>query len=121
MLVISEASLADLNSRLEQPVPMNRFRPNVVISGVDAYDEDHLQSLATADVELRLVKACTRCTVTTTDQDTARVGAEPLRTLQSYRLHPQLGGPAFGQNAIVTRGAGHVLRVGDTLDQVWNF
>lgn len=121
ILVISEASLADLNGRLPVPLPMNRFRPNVVIADVDAFEEDHMEALVTADAELRLVKACTRCQVTTTDQETAAVGEEPLRTLAAYRMHPQLGGVAFGQNAVVVRGAGATLRVGQSLDVVWNF
>ena len=67
------------------------------------------------------MKACTRCQVTTTDQATAVVGEEPLRTLAAYRMHPQLGGVAFGQNAVVARGAGATLRVGQELDVVWRF
>jgi len=121
ILVISEASLADLNGRLESPLPMNRFRPNVVIADVDAFEEDHMEALTSPDVELRLVKACTRCQVTTTDQATAVVGEEPLHTLAAYRMHPQLGGVAFGQNAVVVRGAGVTLRVGQSLEPVWNF
>lgn len=121
VLVISEASLADLNGRLPAPLPMNRFRPNIVIAEVDAFDEDHMEALVSADVELRLVKACTRCQVTTTNQHTAAVGEEPLRTLAAYRMHPQLGGVAFGQNAVVARGAGAVLKRGQSLDVVWNF
>jgi uncharacterized protein YcbX len=121
LLLISEASLADLNSRLPAPVPMNRFRPNIVISGVDAYAEDRILMLANREVELRMVKPCTRCVVTTTDQATAKVGSEPLRTLLTYRRHPGLGGAMFGQNAIVTRGAGSTLRVGDTLGETWSY
>jgi uncharacterized protein YcbX len=121
VLVISEASLVDLNRRLEVPVPMNRFRPNIVIADVDAYDEDHLLALGNDRVELRIVKPCTRCPVTTTNQDTAEVGIEPLRTLQAYRQHPVMGSATFGQNAIVVRGAGSILRVGDTLEETWNF
>jgi uncharacterized protein YcbX len=103
------------------PVPMNRFRPNLVIAGVGAYDEDHLHALSNGEVELRIVKPCTRCPVTTTDQDTAVVGTEPLRTLQTYRLHPLMGSATFGQNAIVVRGAASILRVGDALEETWNF
>ena len=121
ILVISEASLADLNGRLEVPLPMNRFRPNVVIADVDAFDEDHMEALTSSGMELRLVKACTRCQVTTTDQATAVVGEEPLRTLAAYRMHPQLGGVAFGQNAVVVRGVGATLRVGQSLEVVWSF
>lgn len=121
LLVISAASLADLNSRLERPLPMNRFRPNIVIAGVEAYDEDHLRALQTDDIELRLVKPCIRCEVTTTDQDTGEVGNEPLRTLVTYRSHPKFGGVAFGQNAIVARGAGQKVHLGQELEEVWNF
>lgn len=121
ILIISEASLADLNSRMDQPLPMNRFRPNVVITDVGAYDEDHLRALVAGEIELRLVKACTRCQVTTTDQETGARGLEPLRTLASYRMNPVLGGVTFGQNAIVARGAGEKLRVGQVLDELWNF
>jgi len=121
ILVISEASLADLNARLDQPLPMNRFRPNVVITDVGAYDEDHLRALVADEVELRLVKPCTRCQVTTTDQDTGLRSLEPLRTLGFYRMNPALGGVTFGQNAIIARGAGKKLRVGQTLEEVWNF
>lgn len=121
ILVISEASLADLNSRLETPLPMNRFRPNIVIAGVEAFDEDRMDALAADGIELRLVKACTRCQVTTTNQDTAQVGEEPLRTLAEFRMHPHLGGVAFGQNAVVAQGTGRTLRVGQALEEIWNF
>jgi uncharacterized protein YcbX len=121
ILVISEASLADLNSRLEKAVPMNRFRPNIVITGIEAYDEDHLEALRADGIELRLVKPCIRCEITTTDQETGEVGAEPLNTLASYRVHPKLGGVAFGQKAIVARGVGRTLRLGQSLEEAWNF
>jgi uncharacterized protein YcbX len=121
ILIISEASLADLNARLDQPLPMNRFRPNVVITDVGAYDEDHLRALVTDQIELRLVKPCTRCQVTTTDQDTGLRNVEPLRTLGFYRMNPALGGVTFGQNAIVARGAGERLYVGQLLEEVWTF
>jgi len=121
ILVISEASLCDLNARLETPLPMNRFRPNIVITGIEAFDEDRIEALTAEGIELRLVKACTRCQVTTTDQETAQVGEEPLRTLAGFRMHPNLGGVAFGQNAVVVRGVGSRLRVGQVLEEVWNF
>ncbi len=112
LLVLSEASLADLNQRLESPLPLNRFRPNVVLSGVDAYDEDHIDELAVAGVTMKLVKPCTRCLITTTDQETGERGVEPLATLARYRMHDALGGVAFGVNAIVASGAGSEIRVG---------
>ena len=112
LLVLSEASLADLNQRLESPLPLDRFRPNVVLSGVDAYDEDHIDELAVAGVTMKLVKPCTRCLITTTDQETGERGVEPLATLASYRMNDTLGGVAFGVNAIITAGAGAVIRAG---------
>ncbi len=121
ILVVAEASLADLNARLATPLPMNRFRPNIVIAGVEAFDEDRMTALTADAIELRLVKACTRCQVTTTDQATAQVSDEPLATLASFRMHAHLGGVTFGQNAVVASGAGRTLRVGQTLHEVWNF
>ena len=121
ILVLSEASLGELNGRLEKPVPMNRFRPNIVLAGVDAHDEDHFRALEADGVELRLVKPCIRCQITLTDQDTGEVGTEPLHTLASYRSHPKLGGVAFGQNAVIARGAGRKLHLGQALEEVWNF
>lgn len=112
LLVLSHASLDDLNQRLESPLPLNRFRPNVVLSGIDAYDEDHIDELAVAGVTMKLIKPCTRCLITTTDQETGERGVEPLATLASYRMNDALGGVAFGVNAIITAGAGEVIRAG---------
>jgi uncharacterized protein YcbX len=120
ILVISEASLADLNSRLPRALPMQRFRPNVVIEGVQPYDEDRIHELVAGDVTLRLVKPFTRCAITTTDQDTgARDGDEPLRTLKSYRFSSELRGVLFGQNAIIVAGNGQRLRVGERFEIRW--
>jgi uncharacterized protein YcbX len=125
VLVIGSASLADLNGRLAREgvaaLPMNRFRPNVVVDGLEAYAEDHLDTLAADGVELKLVKPCTRCQVTTTDQANARVGVEPLRTLGRYRMNERLGGVTFGMNAIVTRGAGRTLAAGMDLACEYRF
>jgi hypothetical protein len=85
LLVISQASLDDLNSRLDQPVPMNRFRPNIVISGVGPYEEDKLLDLEVYGKKLLFGKKCGRCSVTTIDQETGISGKEPLRTLSEYR------------------------------------
>jgi uncharacterized protein YcbX len=120
VLVISRASLSELNSRLPRPLPMERFRPNLVIDGVEAYDEDRIHELRVGDVTLRLVKPCTRCSITTTDQQVGAVdGMEPLLTLKSYRYDRALLGVAFGQNAIVANGAGSTLQVGQTLEIAW--
>ena len=110
-LVTSEASLADLNRRLAEPLPMNRFRPNLVIAGSEPYAEDGWDRLEINAVRLRVVKPCDRCVITTTDQATAERGKEPLRTLGQYR---KIGGQVmFGQNAVhETLG---LLRVGDSV------
>jgi uncharacterized protein YcbX len=116
-LLISQASLDDLNSRLPQPLPMNRFRPNIVVEGLPAYGEDATHELRTDAVTLRIVKPCTRCAITTTDQATAtRDGDEPLRTLRSYRFSRELKGVMFGQNMILVRGADTTLSVGESFE-----
>ena len=97
-LIISEASLADLNRQLAEPVPMNRFRPNLVIAGAEPYAEDGWDRLEINGVRLRIVKPCARCVVTTTDQSTAVRSQEPLRTLGRYRK--VWGKVMFGQNAV---------------------
>ena len=120
ILVISRASLADLNARLPQALPMERFRPNVVIDGVGAYDEDRMHELRAGPVTLRIVKPCLRCSITTTDQQRGAVdGVEPLRTLKEYRHDPHLHGEAFGQNAIIVDGVGEHLQVGQRFDVSW--
>jgi uncharacterized protein len=114
ILILSEASLADLNARVTgPPLPMNRFRPNIVLSDCEAYAEDRSRDIAIGDARLRVVKACTRCVVTTTNQVTGEVqGNEPLRTLKTYRFDRQLMGVTFGQNAVVLAGVGAQIRVG---------
>jgi uncharacterized protein YcbX len=113
-LLISEASLEELNRQLEQPLPMNRFRPNLVVRGCEPFAEDGWGDLRLGDLELRVVKPCARCVTTTTDQDTAARGVEPLRTLATFRKRD--GGVMFGQN-VVHRGTGR-LAVGMPLDVV---
>jgi uncharacterized protein YcbX len=113
LLAISTASLADLNARLANPLPMNRFRPNLVLEGLPPYGEDELGDLVAGELRLRRAKPCVRCIVTTTDQESgARAGDEPVRTLKSYRWDPALKGVTFGQNLIVVAGAGARLEVG---------
>ncbi len=121
LLLIGEASLRDLNRRLAEPLPMNRFRPNIVVDGLDPYDEDFVATFTRDGVQLRPVKPCTRCAITTTDQDTAARGVEPLLTLAGYRHHEQLDGVVFGQNVIIAAGVGASLQVGDELAVSWNF
>ena len=106
LLVTTVASLADLNRRIHErgaePVPMDRFRPNIVLDGCDAYDEDLWPRLRIGDVVLTAANKCVRCVVTTADQLTGKRGHEPLRTLATYRKGTD-GGVEFGRNFIVTK------------------
>jgi MOSC domain-containing protein len=114
--VLSRASLADLNARVGRELPMSRFRPNLVLDGVEAYAEDGIREIDAGEVTLRLVKPCTRCVITTTDQDTgARDGDEPLRTLKGYRFNRALRGVVFGVNAVIVRGHGAQLTRGQPI------
>lgn len=85
VLMICQASLDDLNSRLPQPVPMNRFRPNIVIDGTEPYAEDLWQHVLIGSLRWKIVKPCERCVLTTIDQETGAMSKEPLWTLNSYR------------------------------------
>lgn len=115
-LLISEASLDALNARLERPLPMNRFRPNIVVAGIAPFEEDALQSLSNERVMLRPVKPCTRCAITTTSQERGeRDGNEPLRTLRTFRFDARLRGVTFGQNVVLAQGVDDWLAVGETL------
>ncbi len=111
LLVISLASLVALNEKLETHVPMNRFRPNIVIDGCEAFEEDKFKTLSTPSVTLTSAKPCARCVITTTDQRTAERGVEPLKTLASFRSSEN--GVLFGQNLLVTKPGR--LSVGDEL------
>lgn len=130
LLVIGQASLDDLNTRLTgkgaPSIPIDRFRPNVVLAGLDAYEEDFVETLsigeeAGADVRLQLVKLCTRCPMPTIDQAKGAPDPdwpnEPTDTLSVYRASErQNGAVTFGNNALVASGAGSWLRVGQTVE-----
>lgn len=116
LLLTARASLDALNSLVEQgdhadegPLPMNRFRPNVVVDGTAPWAEDGWRRIAIGEVDFRVAKPCGRCVVTTTDQLTAERGKEPLRTLARHRRTGT--GLHFGQN-LIPDGTG-VIRVGD--------
>jgi uncharacterized protein YcbX len=117
-LVASEESLTDLNQRIGggSNLPMDRFRPNLVIAGGGVGSEDQGTTLRSEVVEFARVKPCIRCVMTTTDQQTTRRGPEPLRTLARYRMDPRFDSPLFGHNLILIRGAGATLRVGDSFE-----
>jgi uncharacterized protein len=112
VLVASEASLADLNRRLPTAIEMARFRPNVVIRGWEAFAEDSIRRIRCGDVELTLVKPCTRCIITTLDPRTGEAAFDPTPVLKSYRFDRTLRGVTFGVNAVVTAGVGAQLAVG---------
>lgn len=110
LLFALQETLDELNSRLESSLPMNRFRPNVVVSGCEALSEDRWEKLKIGRAEFECVKPCGRCIVTTTDQSTGeRMGQEPLTTLATYRKNEF--GIIFGINAIPRKL--ETIRVGD--------
>ena len=116
-LLTGEASLADLNAKLaakgHAPLPMNRFRPNIVVAGAGAFAEDEWRDLKVGDALLRTVKPCGRCQVPSTDQATGEVrGPEPLATLATYR--EGRFGVQFGMNLVTVREG--TVRVGDAIE-----
>lgn len=114
VLATTEASLDDLNRRLTEPVPMGRFRPNIVVAGGAAWDEDAWKVVRVGETRFDAVKPCARCLVPTTDQESGarHPRQEPLRTLAAFRTIPGFGA-IFGQN-LVGRAPG-TLSVGDTV------
>jgi uncharacterized protein YcbX len=108
-LLIGQASLDDLNSRLEQPVPMDRFRPNLVFSGGEGFEEDEWNQVKIGNAIFKITKPCVRCVMTTIDQATGKKNKEPLKTLSAYR---NVGGKVlFGQNMSLLEG--REIKVGD--------
>ena len=111
-MMIGQSSLDDLNSRLKEKLPMNRFRPNFVVNGVKPYDEDKWKKIRIGEVIFNLVKPCSRCVLTTVDQNTAEKNEEPLKTLSTYRsVNNKV---YFGQN-LVHEGNG-VIKIGDEIE-----
>jgi uncharacterized protein YcbX len=130
VLVTGAGSLAELNGRLatagQAAVGVERFRPNIVLSGLQPHDEDRLADLriavADGEVVLRPVKPCPRCPIPNVDPATAEVNTIVTDTLQGYRRDDRLGGaPTFGMNAIVISGAEQTLRVGQAVTAGWKF
>lgn len=117
ILLISEASLSDLNDKLRTQgraaLPMSRFRPNIVINDVGAFEEDFAESLTIGGARLKPVKPCARCTIPSIDETTGEFGPDPLDILRGYRANPKVdGGITFGMNTVLLEGDGQVLRVG---------
>jgi len=117
ILLVSEASLADLNARLPEPVTMKHFRPNIVLSGCDAFEEDAWQKIKIGECEFELAQQCPRCVLTTINPETQLKNRqqEPLRTLAAYRKTPA-GGAPFGVQ-LVPRKLG-MIRVGDAAQKL---
>ena len=137
LMALSEASLADLNQRIARldadegvrvPLPMNRFRPNIVVSGCDAFAEDNWRQIQIGDAVFRSTKPCERCVITTVDQAKGEfTGKEPLKTLDSYRMAKNVMPDRFeslgvGANAalfdqnLIGESIGATISVGDKVE-----
>lgn len=114
LMMIGQASLDDLNARLDIPLPVNRFRPNIVFTGGIAYEEDTMAHVRLKGIELYGVKLCARCAITTVDQAKGIKGKEPLKTLAAYRMRDN--SVFFGQNLLFS-GLGEIS-VGDSFEVI---
>ena len=120
LLICSSASLSDLNTRLaakgHAEITIERFRPNIVLDDVEAFEEDYVDHITTGDAKLQVVKPCVRCAVPNVDPATGEAGFEPGDTLAGYRNDARAGGVTFGVNAIIGSGAGARLAAGDAVE-----
>ena len=121
ILLIGQSSLDDLNARLTKAgrtaLPMNRFRPNVVVEGIEAFEEDFVDVFSDEGMALRPVKPCARCPIPSVDQATGIPGPDPLDILQTYRANARMDGAVtLGMNVIVQDGIGRTLRIGQELN-----
>ena len=126
ILLVGSASLADLNGKLaaagREPLPMNRFRPNMVIDGIEAFEEDYADSFGLGEARLKPVKPCSRCVMPSVDQATGVPGPDPLDILRSYRTKPAMDDAiCFGMNSIVTEGDGQRVHVGQAVSMTLAF
>jgi MOSC domain-containing protein len=112
ILVCNDASLDHLNARMPESIPMERFRPNIVLHGLPPFAEDRIASLQIGVVTLNLVKPCTRCVITATDQHTGERSTNPLPYLREFRFDRTLLGVTFGENAVLTAGVGATIKRG---------
>ena len=120
LLVAGAASLDDLNDKLRHAgrdaIPMNRFRPNLVVAGIEAFEEDYVETFQLGDALLKPVKPCSRCPMPSVDQATGEFGPDPLDLMQGYRAKPELDGAlCFGMNSILVAGEGQHVRVGQEI------
>jgi uncharacterized protein YcbX len=126
LLLIGQAALDEINARLRaagrEALPMDRFRPNLVVIGTDPFEEDYTASFQAGAILIAPVKPCARCPIPAIDQATGIPGPDPLDILQSWRSKAILDGAVcVGMNCIVTEGAGGILRVGQPLEVSLSF
>jgi uncharacterized protein YcbX len=115
ILIIGQSSLDDLNQRLDSPVGMNRFRPNLVYTGGKPFEEDTFKKFQIGDQVFHGVKPCARCILTTVDPDCGQLGKEPLQTLATFR---KTNSKIYvGQNTIASKSGGH-LKLGDHIQVI---
>jgi uncharacterized protein len=119
LLVVSAASLRAINERLAErsvdAVPMNRFRPNIVIEGLEAFEEDFMDTLRFGDVTVQLTRVCGRCEVPNIDQASGELSAEPMLTLAEFRTNPSHDGlVCVGMNGFFSAGFEQALTTGQT-------
>jgi uncharacterized protein YcbX len=121
MLVIGAGSLQDLNEKLvaqgRAALPMNRFRPNIVLDDIPAFEEEYAEHYRIGDALLKPVKPCPRCPIPSIDQATGQFGPDPLDILRTYRVNARVGDRVtFGINTILLEGEGQILRVGQRVE-----
>ena len=121
LLLIGQSALDEINGRMlaagRAALPMDRFRPNLVVAGTDPFEEDYTESLRAGAVVVKPVKPCARCPIPAIDQATGIPGPDPLDILQYWRTKAVLDGAVcVGMNCIVSEGAGGTLRVGEALE-----
>jgi len=126
LLLIGQAALDEINGRMlaagRAPLPMDRFRPNLVVTGTDPFEEDYTASFQAGDILIQPVKPCARCPIPAIDQATGIPGPDPLDILQTWRSKAILDGAVcVGMNCIVAAGAGGILRVGQPLEVSLSF
>lgn len=112
VLVCNRASLEALNRRMPAPVGMERFRPNLVLAGLPQFAEDRIAAVHIGAVTLNLVKPCTRCVITSIDQQTGEASTNPLPVLKQFRADRELLGVKFGENAVPAAGVGQFIELG---------
>jgi uncharacterized protein YcbX len=112
-MILGENSLALLNSKLSESLPMNRFRPNIVFSGGEPHDEDQWKKIQIGTSRFEVVKPCARCQVTTINQESGAIGVEPLRTFASYRRFDRK--ILFGQHLKLVSDLPATIHIGDSV------